>query len=216
MIEREQSQLTDEQAYIGALATYAEAMLSGTTSIVDMCVRPEPALAAARDIGIRATIVPYVADTKPFAPTLDQNARLLESNDDKDARVRVWVGLHDLESCSDGAVRAGASLRAPTAPGCICIARRRASRSSELGRGSAVPRSLIWLASARSMLTPCWPTAYGHRKRIENCWRQPVHMSHIVSTPISSWAPGLRRSLTCAGEVSMSRLQRRRQSQQSA
>ena len=110
VIEREQSQLTDEQAYIGALATYAEAMLSGTTSIVDMCIRPEPALAAARDIGIRATIVPYVADTKPFAPTLEQNARLLELNDDSDGRVRVWVGLHDLESCSDEAVRAGAEL----------------------------------------------------------------------------------------------------------
>ena len=110
VIEREQSQLTEEQSYIGALATYAEAMLSGTTSIVDMCVRPEPAFAAARDIGIRATIVPYVADTKPFAPTLEQNARLLERNDDNDDRVRVWVGLHDLESCSDAAVRAGAEL----------------------------------------------------------------------------------------------------------
>ena len=110
MIEREQARLTDEQAYIGALATYAEAMLSGTTSIVDMCIRPEPALRAARDIGIRAVIVPYVADTKPFAPTLEQNARLLERNDDNDCRVQVWVGLHDLESCSDEVVRAGAEL----------------------------------------------------------------------------------------------------------
>jgi 5-methylthioadenosine/S-adenosylhomocysteine deaminase len=110
VIEREQINLTDEQAYVGALATYAEAMLSGTTCIVDMCIRPEPALAAARDIGIRAVIVPYVADTKPFAPTLEQNALLLERVDDSDGRVQVWVGLHDLESCSDGAVRAGAEL----------------------------------------------------------------------------------------------------------
>ena len=71
---------------------------------------PEPALAAARDIGIRAVIVPYVADTKPFAPTLEQNARLLEGADDTEDRVRVWVGLHDLESCSDDSVRAGAAL----------------------------------------------------------------------------------------------------------
>ena len=70
VIEREQAALSDEQAYVGALATYAEAMLSGTTSMVDMCIRPEPALQAARDIGIRATIVPYVADTIPFAPSL--------------------------------------------------------------------------------------------------------------------------------------------------
>ena len=110
VIEREQTKLSDEQAYVGALATYAEAMLSGTTSIVDMCIRPEPAIAAARDIGIRAVIVPYVADTKSFAPTLKQNARLLEHRDDSSGRVRVWVGLHDLESCSDGVVRAGAEL----------------------------------------------------------------------------------------------------------
>ncbi len=110
VIEREQSQLTDEQAYVGALATYAEALLSGTTTIVDMCIRPEPALAAARDIGMRVVIVPYVADTKPFAPTLERNARLLDAAADRNDRVRVWVGLHDLESCSDDRVREGAAL----------------------------------------------------------------------------------------------------------
>jgi 5-methylthioadenosine/S-adenosylhomocysteine deaminase len=109
VIQREQAQLTDEQAYVGALATYAEVLLSGTTTIVDMCVRPEPALSAARDIGIRAVIVPYVADTMPFAPSLERNARLLETAD-KDSRVRVWVGLHDLESCSDNLVREGVKL----------------------------------------------------------------------------------------------------------
>jgi 5-methylthioadenosine/S-adenosylhomocysteine deaminase len=110
VIEREQARLTEEQAYVGALATYAEALLSGTTTIVDMCVRPEAALMAAREIGIRAIIVPYVADTKPFAPSLEQNARLLETVADPEERVSVWVGLHDLESCSDDAVREGADL----------------------------------------------------------------------------------------------------------
>src|SRR5882724_2870043 len=33
VIEREQARLTDEEAYVGALATYAEALLSGTTAI---------------------------------------------------------------------------------------------------------------------------------------------------------------------------------------
>jgi 5-methylthioadenosine/S-adenosylhomocysteine deaminase len=108
-IQREQAQLTDEQAYVGALATYAEALLSGTTTIVDMCIRPEPALSAACDIGIRAVIAPYVADTMSFAPSLERNARLLETAD-KEGRVRVWVGLHDLESCSDDLVREGAKL----------------------------------------------------------------------------------------------------------
>jgi 5-methylthioadenosine/S-adenosylhomocysteine deaminase len=110
VIEREQAQLSNEQAYVGALATYAEALLSGTTTIVDMCIRPEPALRAACDIGIRAVIVPYVADTKPFAPSLERNARMLEGARDPDDRVQVWVGLHDLESCSDTSVREGAEL----------------------------------------------------------------------------------------------------------
>ncbi len=109
VIENEQAQLTDEQAYVGALATYAEALLSGTTTILDMCLRPEPAMAAARDIGIRAVIVPYVADEKPFAPSLARNAELLAAMQ-ADARVRVWVGVHDLESCSDATIRAAAEL----------------------------------------------------------------------------------------------------------
>src|SRR3977135_4440967 len=90
VIEREQARLTDGQAYIGALATYAEALLSGTTTIVDMCLRPEPAMAAAHEIGIRAVVVPYVGDTKPFAPSLRDNARLLDAGE-RDGRVQLWV-----------------------------------------------------------------------------------------------------------------------------
>jgi 5-methylthioadenosine/S-adenosylhomocysteine deaminase len=109
VIENEQARLTDEQAYVGALATYGEALLSGTTTILDMCLRPEPAMAAARDIGIRAVIVPYVVDDKRFAPSLERNAELLGAIE-ADERVRLWVGVHDLESCSDATIRAAAEL----------------------------------------------------------------------------------------------------------
>lgn len=105
---REQSRLTAEQARIGALATYAEALLSGTTTIVDMCLFPEEALAAAEEIGIRALIAPYVADSMPFTPTLERTAALLGKP--RHDRLRVWVGLHDLESCSDAQIRAGVAL----------------------------------------------------------------------------------------------------------
>lgn len=102
-IVREQRQLTREQAYVGALATYAEALLSGTTAVLDMCLIPEAALRAAAEIGIRAVIAPYVADSMPFAPTLKQTETLLSQGN-------VWVGLHDLESCSDAQIREGVAL----------------------------------------------------------------------------------------------------------
>src|ERR1700722_12389890 len=62
IVEREQSRLTAKQARAAALTTYAEALLSETTTILDMCLQPEAAFTAARDIGIRAVIAPYVAD----------------------------------------------------------------------------------------------------------------------------------------------------------
>jgi 5-methylthioadenosine/S-adenosylhomocysteine deaminase len=110
IVEREQSRLTAEQARAGALTTYAEALLSGTTTILDMCLKPEAAFTAARDIGIRAVIAPYVADTKHFTPTLSETAALLDKATKLDERVRVWVGLHDLESCSDGQIAEGVAL----------------------------------------------------------------------------------------------------------
>ena len=110
-IEREQARLSDDDAYAAALATYGELLLSGTTSVVDMCLRPRPAMRAARDIGIRCAIAPYVIDGRSFAPTLADVAGLLEASGDAgDDRIALWVGLHDLESCADETVRDGVAL----------------------------------------------------------------------------------------------------------
>jgi 5-methylthioadenosine/S-adenosylhomocysteine deaminase len=108
-IETEQRRLTETEAYDAALATYSEMLLGGTTTVVDMCLFPRAALKAARKIGIRAVIAPYVADGKPFTPTLSVTESLL-GEARSDDRIKVWVGLHDLESCSDAQVQAGAAL----------------------------------------------------------------------------------------------------------
>jgi 5-methylthioadenosine/S-adenosylhomocysteine deaminase len=110
VIEAEQRQLTEEQAYQAALATYCEMLQGGTTTVVDMCLFPRAALRAARETGIRATVVPYVADAKPFTPPLEAAEGLREELPTDDGRVRLWVGLHDLESCSDAQVAAAARL----------------------------------------------------------------------------------------------------------
>lgn len=109
-VEQEQRLLTEDDAYVAALGTYAEALLSGTTTILDMCLRPDAALRAAETLGIRAIIAPYVADTKPFTPTLATAARLLEQFRSHPGTVSVWVGLHDLESCSDRQIQDGVAL----------------------------------------------------------------------------------------------------------
>ena len=109
-IEREQAQLSDEDAYVAALATYGELLLSGTTSVLDMCLRPQPAMRAAREIGIRCVIAPYILDGRAFAPTLADVARLLDARSPAEERITVWVGLHDLESCADETIRDGAAL----------------------------------------------------------------------------------------------------------
>jgi len=182
VIEREQAQLSEEQAYVGALATYAEALLSGTTAIVDMCIRPEPALAAARDIGIRAIIVPYVADSKPFAPSLEQNARMLETAADPDDRVRVWVGLHDLESCSDDNVREGAELarRHRTGLHLHCSETRRSVErtTSRVGRTPVAQLDALGALTDRTLLAHCVWVSEEDRALLASARAHVAHCPH--------------------------------------
>lgn len=109
-IEKEQKHLTEEQEYIGALATYAEALLSGTTLISDMCLHPHQAYRAAKEIGIRAVISPYVAKTKPFTPTIEGTRSLITETSNNCSRVQIWCGLHDIESCGDRQITEGKNL----------------------------------------------------------------------------------------------------------
>jgi 5-methylthioadenosine/S-adenosylhomocysteine deaminase len=105
--------LTPEIAEIASLHCYAESVLAGTTSLMDMWRFMEGSAAAADKIGIRATLVPYVADAPGFDyfESIASNRQLLTSHRTAaDGRVRTWVGLEHLFYCTPDAFRAAIEL----------------------------------------------------------------------------------------------------------
>lgn len=100
--------MTPEIAAAASRLCYAEALLSGTTSVMDMWRFMEGSAQAAHEVGIRATLVPYVADEDgyDYFESIASNRRLLEEvGCDADARVRGWVGLEHLLYCSNACFR---------------------------------------------------------------------------------------------------------------
>ena len=96
--------LTPEIARTAARHCYAESLLAGTTSVMDMWRHMEGAAAEAGTLGIRATLVPYVADEEgyDYFESIDTNRALLETvgTAAADGRVRAWVGLEHLLYCT--------------------------------------------------------------------------------------------------------------------
>jgi 5-methylthioadenosine/S-adenosylhomocysteine deaminase len=105
--------LTPEIAAAASLQCYAESVLAGTTSVMDMWRFMEGSAAAAEEVGIRATLVPYVADEQGFDyfESIASNRRLLESHRTAaDGRVRTWVGLEHLFYCTPRSFEAAIAL----------------------------------------------------------------------------------------------------------
>ena len=88
-----------EEAELASRLCYAEALLSGTTTIVDMWRHMEGSARAASDLGIRAVLVPYVAEhpEHDYFETLDTNEALIERwHGGAQGRIQVWVGLEHM------------------------------------------------------------------------------------------------------------------------
>jgi 5-methylthioadenosine/S-adenosylhomocysteine deaminase len=108
--------LTPEIARVASLECYAEGLLAGTTSVMDMWRFMDGSAAVAERLGIRATLVPYVADEAgyDYFESIDSNRALLEAVGTGDAadggRVRAWVGLEHLLSCTEGCFAAARAL----------------------------------------------------------------------------------------------------------
>jgi len=105
--------MTPEIAEAASLLCYTESLRFGTTSVMDMWRFMEGSARAAEQVGIRATLVPYVADLPgyDYFETLETNRRLLESHrESAKGRVRTWVGLEHLLYCSPEAFRAAMAM----------------------------------------------------------------------------------------------------------
>lgn len=107
--------LTPQIAEAACMLAYTENLRNGTTSVMDMWRFLEGGARAADRVGLRATLVPYVADIEPYDyfETLQSNRRLLESHRTaSEGRVRSWVGLEHWAYCSPEAFRRAAALAA--------------------------------------------------------------------------------------------------------
>ena len=91
--------VNEREAEIASYLCYAEALLSGTTTIVDMWRHMHGSAKAAAELGIRAILVPYVAEhpDHDYFETLDTNEALIKQwHGGADGRVHVWVGLEHM------------------------------------------------------------------------------------------------------------------------
>ena len=91
--------VNEREAEIASWLCYAEALLSGTTTIVDMWRHMHGSARAAEQLGIRAVLVPYVAEhpDHDYFETLNTNEKLIQKwHGGAQGRVHVWVGLEHM------------------------------------------------------------------------------------------------------------------------
>ena len=91
--------LRPEEAEAASWLCYAESVLGGSTTVVDMWRFMEGSAKAAETIGNRLVAVPYVGEhpNYNYFDTLDMNEALIETWHRKaGGRINVWVGLEHL------------------------------------------------------------------------------------------------------------------------
>lgn len=91
--------LRADEAEIASWLCYAEAILSGTTTLVDMWRFMHGSARAADALGLRVVLVPYVGEhpSYNYFETLDSNERLINDWHGKaGGRIHVWVGLEHM------------------------------------------------------------------------------------------------------------------------
>jgi 5-methylthioadenosine/S-adenosylhomocysteine deaminase len=102
--------MREGDGYAGAALAFSECLLGGTTSVVVMTPHYLEAAQAARDIGIRAIVVPLAVDLPEAVGTGDDLLTSIETiaaiGPQQGQRVQVWLGFDGVESTSEAGVRA--------------------------------------------------------------------------------------------------------------
>lgn len=91
--------VNERDAEIASFLCYAESLLCGTTTVVDMWRHMHGSANAASALGIRAILVPYVAEhpDHDYFETLKTNEALIKKwHNGADGRVQVWAGLEHM------------------------------------------------------------------------------------------------------------------------
>lgn len=91
--------VNEREAEIASFLCYAESLLCGTTTVVDMWRHMHGSANAAAQLGIRAVLVPYVAEHPDhnYFETLKTNEALIQKwHGGAGGRVNVWVGLEHM------------------------------------------------------------------------------------------------------------------------
>jgi len=87
--------LTEEEGYWAAMASYAESLRLGTTTVNDMYVLTGPRARAARDLGIRAVLSNEIATPETGIDTVLDNVSAFHAHHDggDGSLTRVWFGI---------------------------------------------------------------------------------------------------------------------------
>jgi 5-methylthioadenosine/S-adenosylhomocysteine deaminase len=103
--------LDPESAYWAALASYAESIRCGVTTINDMYRQLDALAKAAEEIGIRAVLSNDVATDEHDLDTLADNAQAFENNNGSaNGRIQVLVGIEWLPLASEELLRDARAL----------------------------------------------------------------------------------------------------------
>jgi len=97
--------ITPEEAYLGALVGYAEAIKSGTTTILALEKFSEKCYQAAKETGIRARLTPYILDFEDCVDTIELNLAYVQKTAAPEERVRFWFGFDSFREAGPKMIR---------------------------------------------------------------------------------------------------------------